>query len=260
MKTKKRFGQHLLKYPCDARSIAGMLSESPAHILEIGPGAGALTSALLECREQAHVTAVEFDRDMVEHLRKRFADESRCKIIQCDILDYDPAPLGSALSVTGNLPYNISAPVLQWTVKHRGLITEAVFMLQREVAERLAAGPGGKSWSPLAIMTQLYFEIKEQFTLAPERFTPPPKVHSTVVSLRRRSGPERELPDLFEETVRAAFASRRKLLSNNIMSAFALSRTRVEEILHSLDFPPTSRAEELSTERFIALAKALEKL
>lgn len=258
MRTKKRFGQHLLKYSEDARRIADLAPATSGRILEIGPGAGALTAALLACHPTAKITAVEFDRDMVAQLQARFAHESRCEITQGDILDYDPRPLGPGLSVAGNLPYNISAPTLDWTVKYREVIEGAVYMLQREVADRLAGAPGGKSWSPLAIMTQLYFDVKVRFTLAPERFTPPPKVYSTVVSLSRRPGPELELPKLFERTVRAAFSSRRKTLLNNLVSAFALSRTRVEEILDLLNFPRTVRAEELSTERFMALAKALE--
>lgn len=258
MKTKKRFGQHLLRYSEDTAKIAGLVSGGGGRILEIGPGAGALTAALLECHADAKITAVEFDRDMVAHLRTRFADEPRCEIIQCDILDYDPGSLGADLRVAGNLPYNISAPALDWTVKHREVISQAVYMLQREVAHRLTGSPGGKSWSPLAIMTQLYFEIEERFTLAPERFTPPPKVFSTVVSLRRRPGPELALPPLFKRTVRAAFANRRKLLTNNLMSGFPLSRTQAAEMIESLGFRITCRAEELSTEQFIALARALE--
>ncbi len=258
MKTKKRFGQHLLRYAEDAIKIAGFVPEGAGQILEIGPGAGALTAALLARHESAKITAVEFERDMVAHLRTRFASEPRCEIIQCDILDYDPGSLGAVLRVVGNLPYNISAPTLDWTVKHRNVISGAVYMLQREVADRLAGRPGGKSWSPLAIMTQLYFEIDVCFTLAPERFTPPPKVFSTVVLLSRRQGPELALPLLFKRTVRAAFANRRKLLTNYLMSGFRLSKTRAAEIIESLGFRLTSRAEELSTEQFIVLARALE--
>ncbi|MFQ5607589.1 MAG: ribosomal RNA small subunit methyltransferase A, partial [Candidatus Zixiibacteriota bacterium] len=165
MKTKKRFGQHLLKDPDDARRIALALPVAQESILEIGPGAGALTAALLDSHPQAVVTAVEFDRDMVALLERRFKDEPRLRVVQGDILTYDPAPHGTELTVAGNLPYNISAPVLDWTVKNCKVIARALFMLQREVADRLASEPGSKDWSPLAIMTQLSYEIKSEFTL-----------------------------------------------------------------------------------------------
>ena len=264
IRTKKSFGQRFLKYSEDCRRIAELgplpaeVQLAKAIVLEIGPGSGALTTPILERYSQTPVTAVEFDRDMVSALSEKFRDHSRLSIIQADILKFDPQDLGDKIIVFGNLPYNISSPVLEWTCKHRDRIQFCAYMLQREVAARVISGPGSKDWSPLGIMTQLWFDAKEGFGLGPERFSPPPKVHSTVITLSRRDYLDADPPPLFEATVRASFRTRRKIMSTNLKTHMGIAAESLLAIYSELDFERTRRAEETSIEEFVALSKKIE--
>lgn len=264
MKTKKSFGQRFMKFSDDCRRISELgpspekIVSSGIQILEIGPGAGALTSPILDRYQQYALTAVEFDRDMVSALSEKFRDHSRLSIVQADILKFDPKNLGENIIVFGNLPFNISSPVLEWTCKHRDRIYFCVYMLQREVAARVSSGPGSKDWSPLAIMTQLWFDVKPGFDLGPERFAPPPKVSSTVITLSRRNFLDADRPPLFESTVRAAFRTRRKIMSKNLKTHTGIDTESLLAIYSELGFERTRRAEETSIEEFVALSEKLE--
>ena len=264
LKTKKSFGQRLLKFSEDCRRISELgpppeeVRLSKAMILEIGPGAGALTTPILERYQQSPLTAVEFDRDMVGALSEKFRNHPRLSIIQADILNFDPQSLGENIIVFGNLPSNISSPVLEWTCKHRDRIQFCVYMLQREVAARVSSGPGSKDWSPLAIMTQLWFDVQEGFGLGPERFVPPPKVSSTVITLSRRDFLDADPPPLFEATVRAGFRTRRKIMSKNLKMHTGIDAELLLAIYSELDFERTRRAEETSIEEFVALSEKIE--
>lgn len=259
MRAKKQFGQHLLRYSADAKKIARLIATRAPEtnqILEIGPGAGALTAALLS-ETNLPITAIEFDRDMVSRLQERFADQPRLQIKQGDILTFDLAEMGSDIAAVGNLPYNISAPILDWTCVNRERLSGAVYMLQREVAARVVSGPGGKDWGPLALFTGLYFAARREFTLSPQRFKPPPKVYSSVISLTPRTAPNIARPELFEQTVRAAFASRRKLLLNNLAAEFPLPKERLLEILLRAGIDQQARAEQTDTASFQRLTDQL---
>jgi 16S rRNA (adenine1518-N6/adenine1519-N6)-dimethyltransferase len=270
---KKRFGQHLLRFSEDARRIASLLfgdsissglSDSPPTIVEIGPGTGELTAALVDMYPAARITAVEFDRDLQDELKSRFAGNPSVTFIQEDILKFQLSEIGAEIHLIGNLPYNLSAPIMQWTLQQRSSVRKAVFMLQREVARRLCSEPNCKDWSPLGIQTQLRFHVSPAFDLGPERFAPPPKVHSSVFTLTPRITAD-DFPefaegaaDQFEKLVRNAFASRRKTLVNNLMGKCSFSRIHVGEILHSMGFDERIRAEQLSINDFIKLQKAFD--
>jgi len=265
-RSKKRLGQHLLRYTEDARRIASLLGadSAPQTIVEIGPGAGALTTALVELYPKAEIIAVEFDRDLLSALERRFAGAPRVRFIQEDILKVDLTRFGSTMQLIGNLPYNISAPIIQWTVAQRAVVSKAVFMLQREVAGRLCSEPGGKDWSPLAIHTQLRFDVTREFDLAPDRFEPPPKVNSTVFTLSPIKTTER-FPDFdeyrakeFEQLVRSSFGARRKSLVNNLINGYGFTREEVIAILESAGIDKQSRAEQLGIGEFIRLLQSLQ--
>jgi len=260
----RRFGRHLLKYPSDAVRIVSLggkwFETHPANdrwIIEIGSGQGALTAELVRTYPHTNIVGVELERESARALRSQFAAEKRVSIVETDILRWAiPSHIKSTL-IVGNLPYSISAPILDWTVRHRDRIDLAVYMLQREVAQRLSAGPGTKNWAPISIMTQLYFEIDLRFTLGPERFVPPPKVDSSVVTLLRRDLLSAPPPPNFERVVRAGFAQRRKLLRKNLVAGLGLSNARAVEVMELVNLGENARAEEMSISSFISLAKAL---
>lgn len=248
---RKRFGQHFLSDPDIAARIVSLLPESNIPILEVGPGRGALTSLLAE--RTVRLVAVEFDRDMVAVLQRQFAGHPRVTIRQHDILTYDPGIDSlTQCAVIGNLPYNISSPMLDWCVSYRQVISIAVFMLQKEVAARVTGMAATKDWSPLAITTQLLFEAQHCFDVPPSAFTPPPQVRSAVVRLVPKHDPPTVELDAFRQFLHGCFRQRRKLLVSNL-AAMGLGSTRAAALVAELGFAPTIRAEEVPLPRFLAL-------
>jgi 16S rRNA (adenine1518-N6/adenine1519-N6)-dimethyltransferase len=216
MRAKKRYGQHFLEPAWADKLVAAIAPEPDDRFLEIGPGAGALTLRLAP--KGAHVTAVEIDRGMIDALEPR--RPPNVTLLHADILDVDLATLadGRPLRVVGNLPYNISSPVLFALIdafKRGGLLTDATVMLQREVAERIVAGPGGREYGVLSILVQLHADVRQVLILPPGAFRPPPKVQSAVIHLRFRP-PVVQVSDtpVFEAMVRSMFTQRRKTLAN----------------------------------------------
>jgi len=254
---RKRFGQNFLR---DANIIERILkSIDPApddRLLEIGPGQAALTDLL--AASGAQLDCVELDRDLAGFLEKRFAGNERVRIHQHDILKFDlqsltPALERNSLRVIGNLPYNISTPVLFHLLKSHELIKDMVFMLQLEVVERMAAQPGNKTYGRLGLMLQYFCEIEHLFNVPPEAFTPRPKVSSAIVRLR----PHTEFPlkakdpATLEQVVRTAFNQRRKTLKNSlktIMSEEAMAETGIDFSL---------RPENLSLADYVRLSDAI---
>lgn len=218
--------------------------------LEIGPGHGALTEHLFgRCRRYV---AVEIDRDLVPFLRARF---DGLEVVNDDVLRVDLAALlaGEARPwrVLGNLPYNISTPLIVRLLEHLPHIEDMHFMLQREVAARLAGEPGTKAWGRIAVLTQYHCRVEMLLDVPPESFDPPPKVHSAVIRLvpRQHKLPLRE-PALLDRVLRQAFSQRRKRLGNALQSLDPdWSRAGVE---------PGRRADDLSVAEFVALANTLE--
>jgi 16S rRNA (adenine1518-N6/adenine1519-N6)-dimethyltransferase len=248
-RARKRFGQHFLTDPGVLEQMVRSIQPAADDLLlEIGPGHGALTEYLYgSC---ARYVAVEIDRDLVPFLRARFA---RLEVVNDDILRVDlPALLGGGdrWRVVGNLPYNISTPLLVRLLGSLPCIRDMHFMLQREVASRLAASPGSKAWGRITVLMQYYCTVEPLFEVPPESFDPPPKVWSAVVRLVPRPQPlPLSDPDSLNQLLRLAFGQRRKRLSNALQSlAPDWDRAGVD---------PGRRADDLSVAEFVALANTL---
>ncbi|MCP4701430.1 MAG: 16S rRNA (adenine(1518)-N(6)/adenine(1519)-N(6))-dimethyltransferase RsmA [Gammaproteobacteria bacterium] len=250
---RKRFGQHFL-HDCSAiQRIVDAISLRPEEsLVEIGPGTGALTGPLLERFGQ--LDAVELDRDLAARLERRFGASGALRVHYADALQFDFSALANhPLQVVGNLPYNISTPLLFHLLKHLDHIREMLFMLQKEVVDRMAAAPGGHTYGRLSVMLQYHCEIDKLFTLGPEAFVPPPEVESGVVRLRPYAAPPFPVKDqaLFSRLVAQAFAQRRKTLRNSLKGLLE------ETEIRSLGIDPGARAETLALAQFVRLTNLL---
>jgi len=268
---KPKLGQHFLVDHSAATRIVEELGDlSHVTVLEIGPGRGAITSLLT--RRARRIIAVELDRVLAAQLRMHFALYPNVEIIEADILtvDFDtlfgPKPgstrpginhVPDTVRVVGNLPYFITSEILLRLFEYRRYFDRMVLMVQREVAERLAAGPGNSEYGLLSATAQLYSRVENLFTLPPAAFDPPPKVHSSVVRLTiERRLESLQVPEkAFIEFLKLSFGQKRKTLWNNLKTDYdpaqlraALAKTKVES---------TGRAEELSLEKAAALFRAL---
>lgn len=257
LRPKKRLGQHFLKSPDVIKRIVDLIDPQVGQtIVEIGPGRGALTLPLVA--SGAEVVAVEFDLDAARYLSRRLAKKSNLKVVNQDFLTFEPDRLGLAkFTLVGNLPFNITSPVIDWAINHRSMIERACFMVQKEMAARLAARPNSKDWSPLSIFTQLHFEVAHCFDVAPEHFQPRPKVTSTVITLTPKEKILIKHSAQFEKVVRTSFRHRRKLLVNNLVPDIISQTQAAREILCKLDLPENCRAEQLTTAQFLTLTNRL---
>ena len=246
---RKRFGQHFLADPSVIDAIVDAIDPRPGEaLLEIGPGLGALTGPLLErCRG---LTVVELDRDLAARLRHR----PGLTVIEADALRVDFTALanerGQPLRVLGNLPYNISTPILFHLLEHVTQVRDQHFMLQKEVVARMAAAPGGRDYGRLSVMLQWRYAIEALLDVPPAAFEPPPKVDSAVVRMRPLPQPGDVDAARLGELVGVAFSQRRKLLRNT------LGRW-LEERGYGGDFDLQRRAEEVPVAEYLALAAAL---
>lgn len=254
---KKRLGQHFLVSDAINERIVELVKPSKDKtIIEIGPGRGALTESL--AKSSADLIAIEFDSDVIGHLKKLLSPYPNTRLLNLDFLLFEPSPdRFTTFTLVGNLPYNITSPVLDWCVHHRGMIDRAVFMVQEEMARRITARPPSKDWSPLAIFTQLHFDVRYCFGVGAEHFRPSPKVTSAVIELTSRTGEAFEIPDALEKVVRQAFAHRRKLLLNNLVPSIIPTSSEAARIWDKLGLDHRFRAEELPTEVFLALTREL---
>jgi 16S rRNA (adenine1518-N6/adenine1519-N6)-dimethyltransferase len=254
---RKRFGQHFLHDPAVIARIAQALdARAGDHLVEIGPGRGALTARLLECAG-CTLDAIEIDRDLAGLLRARFADTPRCVLHEADALSFDFAALaasrGGRLRIVGNLPYNISTPLLFRVLAQSAAITDLTVMLQREVVARLAARPGNRNYGRLTVMLAPDVEVEWLFDVGPGAFQPPPRVWSAVARLRVRPQPLFAVSPHYAEVVGAAFMQRRKTLRN------ALSRLLSREQIRACALDPGARPETLAPQQFNTLAVALDR-
>ncbi len=253
--SRKRFGQHFLhNRNVIGRIVAALAPRPDDHIVEIGPGKGALTRVL--ATSLAHFDAIELDRDLLAHLQSVISPD-KLRLHNADALRFDFCQLmqeGRKLRLVGNLPYNISTPLLFHLLDQSGCIEDMLFMLQKEVVQRLAAAPGGKDYGRLSVMIQYRCRVEKLFEVAPGAFTPPPKVDSTVVRLVPHATPPVAVRDeaRFSQVVRAAFASRRKTLRNNLKGLLS-----AEQLL-ALGIDPVRRAETLTLAEFATLSNAVE--
>ena len=266
-RARKRFGQHFLK---DARIIEQIVQwvqpNDDEMVLEVGPGRGALTRSL--CRQLDRLVAVEIDRDLVAALGQELGSEG-LHLIEGDVLDLDLGQLlereGKAkIFVIGNLPYNITAPLLFRLLKEANHIGRAIVMVQREVARRLVARPGNKEYGLLAILLGMRAVIESRLEVQNKAFTPVPKVHSTVVELRFREQPLYPVLDEsgFNRLVRMAFSQRRKMMHNSLAAWWSddHGRQRLEAAASTAGIDLQRRPETLSIEEFGAFSDACTTL
>jgi 16S rRNA (adenine1518-N6/adenine1519-N6)-dimethyltransferase len=265
---RKRFGQHFLESAWVAKLVNSLDAQPADTFLEIGPGRGALTKPLLS--RVNRIVAVEIDRDLAAALRRdadgsRGSSEPRLRVVEGDFLDVDldevlagePRPV----RVIGNLPYNVSSPILfKLLGAHDGgrRFSDATLMLQREVADRLVARPGTKDYGALAIQVALHADVERVLTLPPGAFRPPPKVTSAVVRLRFHP-PSSDVgdPALFERLVRGVFLQRRKTLGNALKPVADSMGRSASQLLDAAGIDPVRRPETLSLEEMARLARAV---
>ncbi len=253
MKAKKSYGQHFLNNESIAEKIANGLESTDlqSNVLEVGPGKGVLTKYLIEKYENLMV--VEADRDMVKILDIHMP-KLRGKIIQEDFLKLDLSHYfkDEPFSIIGNYPYNISSQILFKMLEYRNQVPELVGMFQKEVAERVVAGPGSKTYGVVSVLVQAYYDGEYLFSVEKGSFTPPPKVRSGVIRLTRKENQELGCDyKIFRSVVKQSFGQRRKMLRNTLKSLFAN-----EEILkHPLY---RSRPEDLSVQQFVDISKLVQ--
>ena len=248
---RKRFGQHFLVDRHYLERIVAALDPQPGdNLVEIGPGLGALTGPLLERVER--LTVIEIDRDLASHLAATYPAE-RLMLRTADALEFDYGSLGPDLRVVGNLPYNISSPLLFHLAQYDAVVRDITVMLQKEVVERMAAAPATAEYGRLSVMLQVRFRIERLLTVPPGAFRPPPKVESAVVRLTplRQARPHVADEALFARIVAAAFGQRRKTLRN------ALKTLADEATLERAGIAPGARGETLSVADFVRLANVV---
>jgi len=268
---RKRFGQNFLHDTRVIERLVGAIAPEPGQrLVEIGPGLGALTSALLS--RVGALDVIELDRDLLPHLEEACAGLGELRVHQADALKFDvcalveapetteggtgldtPIEAGDRLRVVGNLPYNISTPLLFHLFEQLGCIRDMHFMLQKEVVERLAAAPGGGAYGRLSVMVQYHCRVEKLFEIGPGAFRPPPKVDSAVVRLTPHAVPPVAVADpaALARVVTDAFGQRRKTLRN------ALKGCLGAEAIAAAGIDPGERAERLTLAQFAALADAL---
>ena len=249
VRAKKFLGQHFLTDENIARRIVESLSSESRHVLEIGPGMGVLTKYLIT-REDTDFHVVEIDRESVVWLHEHFPT---LDVIEGDFLKYELTSLfHDSFAIIGNFPYNISSQILFKVFDNREHVNEVVGMFQKEVAERVSAGPGSKAYGILSVLLQAYYDIENLFTVDENVFNPPPKVKSAVIRLIRNDVNTLECNEkLFVQVVKAGFNQRRKTL-RNALRQLNLSLGAVPETILA------KRAEQLSVEEFINLTKTIE--
>jgi len=234
-------------------------------VVEIGPGLGALTVFLAE--EAARTVALEVDPTLAAYLQEElFPGESRVEVICQDVLRFDfqqqARQAGTQLVVVGNLPYQITSPLLFKLAEDKAAVSRALLMMQQEVGARLTAAPGGKDYGILSVLLQYHFTMTRLFALGPANFFPPPQVTSVVVRLLpRRPDPAARDEAFLARVVKAAFATRRKTLKNTLAvraSALGLAAPEVLGALHALNIDPGQRGETLSVDQFVTLSNELQ--
>ncbi|UCE21308.1 MAG: ribosomal RNA small subunit methyltransferase A [Candidatus Aminicenantes bacterium] len=258
-RTKRRaLGQHFLKSQAVLKKIIRRISPQEQDlIIEIGAGKGALTFPLAE--KAGKVIAIEKDPTLIPSLKKKKIPN--LIILEKDILKVDFDELlkkeknfKGRLKLAGNLPYSLSSPILFKVLEERELFTECVFLIQREVAERLCGQPGSKNYAPLSILFQIHFHLQLHFTVPPACFSPPPRVDSALISLKKREQPLFALQNegLFRDFLKGSFKHRRKILRNNL-EKLNIPLSSIDEAYLKFDIERNTRAEQLPISRFVNL-------
>lgn len=255
-RARKRFGQNFLHDAGVIHRIARSIgASSKDHLVEIGPGQGALTNEILD--SGCLLDAVELDRDLIPILEQRFEGQENFRLQQGDALNFDFSSLQTdkeKLRIVGNLPYNISTPLIFHLLNQQQLVHDMHFMLQLEVVNRLAASPGSKTYGRLSVMAQYYCQVTTLFEVPPEAFDPIPKVQSAIVRLQ----PHGDLPcparniNTLQSLLRTAFNQRRKTLRNSLKTLIDADQ------LVAIDIEPTARPETLSLAQFVAISNFID--
>jgi 16S rRNA (adenine1518-N6/adenine1519-N6)-dimethyltransferase len=253
-KARKRFGQNFLHdQQVIDRIIASIAPRSSDLLVEIGPGQAALTRPLLDSGAELHL--IELDRDLVAKLEERFAGNSNIIIHSCDALKANLPELTGhrPFRLIGNLPYNISTPLIFHVLQWSELVLDMHFMLQKEVVDRMAAAPGSRTYGRLSVMTQFRADVRPLFDVLPESFSPVPRVCSSIVCLQPLKAPPADAGSFekLAKVVTAAFSMRRKTLRNSLRSVLS------EEQIIAAGIDPRQRAEQLDLSQFAALARSL---
>ncbi len=254
-KFRKRFGQHLLTDKNTISDIVQVINPSPQqNFCEIGPGLGAITIPML--MHVGTMRAVEIDRDLSIELLKRCKAVGDLILYQADVLKFNFNEIGSPdrpIRLIGNLPYNISTPLLFHLLQFSNIIEDMHFMLQKEVVERITAAPGKSEYSRLSVMVQSYYKVESLFDIAPSMFSPPPKVISSFMRLAPCDVVQGNLLDrsLFNKIVKVAFHQRRKTIKNNLSSIAS------ENQLQQASIDPSLRPQEISIRQYITLTNQL---
>ncbi len=253
-KPRKRFGQNFLHdQQVINRIIACIAPRATDLLIEIGPGQAALTRPLLDSGAELHL--IEIDRDLVSKLQGQFSDNSNITIHSCDALRVNLPEITAnrPFRLIGNLPYNISTPLIFHVLQWHEQIVDMHFMLQKEVVDRMAAAPGSRTYGRLSVMTQFRCNITPLFDVLPESFSPAPRVCSSIVRLQPLKEPPADAGSFrnLERVVAAAFSKRRKTLRNSLREHF----TAAQILATGID--PGQRAEQLSLSQFAALARSL---
>lgn len=254
---KKRFSQNFIIDKKIARQIVSYLGIDPNDtVFEIGTGRGGLTEILAEHDIDIHT--FELDKTLLPDLEKKFDGRANVKIYNKDFLTVVPGEYSNRkFRLIGNIPYDITSPLIDWIINHRQLIKVAVITTQKELAERIASGPGSKNWAPISIMTQLFYKIRIVRTIPPNAFYPPPRIYSSVLILEPSDMYDIKNLDKFDEIVRASFEQRRKVLLNNLVSLEIASKETLSLLFEKLGWQKNIRAEELRIEDFIKLTEKL---
>jgi len=251
---RKRFGQNFLHDEQVIDRIIAAIAPQPGDLLvEIGPGQAALTRPLLASGAELHL--VELDRDLVAWLKEQFSGESRLTLHACDALKADLSEFTGhrPFRLVGNLPYNISTPLIFHVLQWSDLIIDMHFMLQKEVVDRMVAAPGSRTYGRLSVMTQFHAEVTRLFDVLPESFSPAPKVQSSIVRLRPLQQPPVDAGSVenLATVVTCAFSKRRKTLRNSLRDILT------EDQIAAAGINPGDRAEQLGLSQFAALARSL---
>jgi 16S rRNA (adenine1518-N6/adenine1519-N6)-dimethyltransferase len=268
LKPKKSLGQHFLVHPHQARRIVAALMPGPDDVVvEIGAGLGALTVFLAAAA--GRVVALEMDPALARFLEEElFASNPRVEVVCRDVLKFDFLALsrsaGRPLAVAGNLPYQITSPLLFKLIQELPALGRAVLMMQQEVGHRLLARPGTKDYGVLSVLAGYHFQVERVFTLSPANFFPPPQVSSVVLKLTPGSPePRARDVDLLARVVKAAFGQRRKSLNNALVARASSFGLRVEElrgVLAELGIDPGRRGETLGVAEFVAICNKMGEL
>jgi 16S rRNA (adenine1518-N6/adenine1519-N6)-dimethyltransferase len=256
-RARKRFGQNFLHDPAVIqRIISAVAPAAGQRVVEIGPGLGALTLPLL--RSLGRLDVVELDRDIIPKLQAQAVDAGELRIHQADALRFDFSTLcepGEKLRLIGNLPYNISTPILFHLLKQAECIADMHFMLQREVVERMVAGPGSKTYGRLSVSLAMQAHCEPLFLVGPGAFKPAPKVESAVVRITPQSTSQQPRNQaIFEHVVSKAFSARRKTITNGLRDL--LTREQIAEV----DIDPGCRPEQISPDGFRRLADLINSI